>query len=198
MSACGFSPYRYHPHYDEYRKNIQTILLLPPQIVVFQEIPEGLPMWQESASSDAVRWAEQAVGQVLASKGLTVHRADRRLSDREINDIQTLFVAVNRSIQLHTYGPQMFPGKLASFEYGLGSVAELLATYRADALVLTSGHQVLSQKPRGWLSIAVVEPSGNILWYTLAQDRHNEVLKSESDLSALVESALRDFGVSNQ
>jgi hypothetical protein len=193
ITGCGFSSDRYHPHYPKYAEPIRTVLLLTPQIAVFQENPEERPTWQEGASSDAVAWAEQAAHQVLVSKGLRVHSADRRLNQQEIRDIQTLYVAVNRSIQLHTYGPQIFPGKLASFEYGLGSVADLLTDQKADALLLIAGHQTLSENPKAWISIAAVEPTGNIIWYTLERDRRNVGMTSESGVLELVHSALRNF-----
>lgn len=169
--------------------------MLTPQIAVMQDNAQGKAVWNEQASQEAVRLAEQAVRRVLISKHLTVHTADKQLNTQaEVRDIQSLYSAVNRSIQLHTFGPQIFPDKIESFDYGLGSVADLLGSHNADALVLVMGLQDLSSvQPRDWISIGVVEPAGSIIWYHMERDKQHLGMQTDAGIRALVESALGHF-----
>lgn len=194
-AACALPADRYHPQYSTYIQGIRSVLLLTPQITVLQDKPQGKPIWNEQASREATRLAGQAVRKVLLSKNLVVHVADPQLDAHpDVRDVQSLYPAVNRSIQLHTYGPQIFPDKLESFEYGIGSVADLLAQRNAEALVLVTGFQVLSiPQPRDWISIAVAEATGNIIWYHLERDRRHLGMQTEAAVQALVEPALRHF-----
>jgi hypothetical protein len=198
--ACSFTPDRYHPDYQAYQRHIRRVLLLPPEISIVEESSEGAAVWQVSKSRVAQKHAREAVCQILTAKGYIVQMAgadsgaDPREKD-EIASIQTLYRSVNRSIQLHTYGPYLFPAKQRRFEYGIGSIRDLLNSRNADALVLVIGHQTLSSTdPKTWISIAVVEPGGALIWYGMQGARQNLNLEDPGGTLALIRQTLQPFG----
>lgn len=195
LAGCSFASERYHPDYLEYRKQIRRVLVLHPEISIFQELADGSMAWQMDQSQDAQSAALKAVTQVLAQKDYMVLPAGPQpMHNAEIRSVRTLFRSVNRSIQLHTYGPQLYPSKVKRFEYEVGPVNGLLAQYRADALVLVVGHQTLSsQRPETWISIAVVEPGGKVIWYGMQGAKKNLDLQSATGALALVDETLQSF-----
>jgi hypothetical protein len=168
--GCSYSSELKHPLYPAYVHGIHTVLLLPPEVGAYREMDDGSMVWRDDYTQAARHELSKAVNRILTSKRLTVHNADTGiLQDPETQSVQALYRAVDHSIRLHALGPQLFPAKLASFDYELGSVADLLKKSAADALVLAIGHQtVSSNQVRTWVSIALVESQGRIIWYNIA------------------------------
>jgi hypothetical protein len=133
-----------------------------------------------------------AVVRTLSEKGFAVTTADEHTTNHpEVRSLMALFRSVNRSIQLHTYGPQLYPIKQVSFDYSLGSVKDLLDANGADALVMTIGRQTISQTaPRAWLAIAMIEPHGRIIWYSLNGAKEDLHLLNAHNARALVAESL--------
>lgn len=195
LIGCSTSSERYNPHYAAYRQTIRRVLLLPPQVGVFVEMPGGKILWQDEASQTAQQFIQRAVVHSLAAHQFSVRMADAEMIGRsDVRNVQALFRSVNRAIQLHTYGPQLFPTKQRAFEYGVGSVADILAQGHADALVLVVGHQTLSQsRPKSWVSIAVIEPGGKIIWYSMQGALKDLKLQTRTGASTLVSQTLQNF-----
>lgn len=164
---CSLSPNRYHHDYPRHRAAIERILVLPPEIDLIAVASDGRPMRQDTPSRRAVDLTRQAVAQTLARRGFDVRAVDDDLlKTKAAVSLRSLYRNVNRAIQLHAYGPQVFPAKTKQLDYALGSVSVLLGTVDADALLLVMGRQTISEeKNRTWISMAVVEPAGNIIWY---------------------------------
>jgi hypothetical protein len=73
-------------------------------------------------------------------------------------------------------------------------VDEILKASRADGLVLALGHQTASTQPtKNWLSIAVVEPEGRIIWYGLQGNHKKFDLQTSEGVTALVATTLSNF-----
>lgn len=172
-TGCSLSPDRYHPGYAAHRATIQRLLILPPEIDLIVDTPEGKPMWRDGLSRQAGDQTRRAMVQLLSDRKFTVRLADENLLQaKETTRLRALYRSVNRAIQLHAYGPQLFPAKTKRFDYALGAVSQLLSAGGADALMLIRGRQTVSgQRVRTWISMAVVEPAGNIIWYGV-QGRH--------------------------
>lgn len=172
-----------------------VMLVLVPEIGIFEQMPNGSRLFQDIQSLEAQRNAQQSIVRQLQERQFTVQTADNRMmQSSELLSVTSLFRSVNRSIQLHTFGPQLYPAKLSAFEYNLGPVADILKANRADALVLALGHQTASPQPvKNWLSIAVVEPQGRIIWYGLQGNHQKFNLQTAEGLTALVETTLVNF-----
>lgn len=158
---------RKHPHFKTYRHAIIKLLVLEPEINVFEPLPDGAQLKYIDISQHLQSAAQNAIANHLAQKGFAVSKAcPDALKNPTISSVTTLFRAVNRSIQLHTFGPQIFPGKIKNFDYSVGSVAGILKQANADGLVLAMGYQSGSAEIKEtWFSIAVSNQEGQIIWY---------------------------------
>jgi hypothetical protein len=167
ISGCAVSFDRYHPDYAAHRAVMRRILILPPEIDLFESMPGGHFVRQQTQSRDAGLEAQRTLVRALSAHAFEVRIAGRDLlrSD-DVIQLRALFRNVNRAIQLHAYGPQRYPGRSRQIDYGVGSVSGLLESGNADALLLITGRQTVSgHSPGIWISAAVVEPAGKIIWY---------------------------------
>lgn len=195
LSGCASTSERLHPQFAGYRQAMGVLLVLEPEIGIFELMSDGSRLYQENLSRQAQRHAWQCIGRELQARRFSVLTADdRTLEQSEIKDIKTLFRSVNRSIQLHTFGPQRFPDKISAFEYQLGPVADVLKANGADALVLTLGHQTgLDPAVVHWLSVAVVDPEGRIIWYGLQGGPRPLNLHYAEGMKTLIDSTMANF-----
>jgi hypothetical protein len=195
VSACTAGSQRVHPRYQTYRQSMGVMLVSLPEIRIFQQMPDGGRLFQDIQSREARRQAQAAIIRQLGERGYTARAVDEQTGQRsDYHRLISLFRSVNHAIQLHTYGPQIFPAKLDAFDYHVGSVAEMLRQNGADGLVLAIGYQSGSEKPAGnWFSIAVVEPEGRIIWYGLQGSPRRFDLRREEGVSALVARTMAAF-----
>jgi len=195
VSGCTYTSERLHPQFPDYRQTMGVMLVLVPEIGIFEQMPDGSRLFQDIQSREAQRKAQQSIVRQLQERHYAVQTADAQtMLSSELLSVTSLFRSVNRSIQLHTFGPQLYPAKLSAFEYNLGPVAEILKANRADGLVLALGHQTTSAQPtKNWLSIAVVEPEGRIIWYGLQGDHKKFDLQTAEGMTALVATTLANF-----
>jgi hypothetical protein len=172
-----------------------TLLVLAPEIDIYEQLPDGSRLIDPVHSHKARQAAQRAIVQQLRERHHAVLPLEADcLPIGDMQSVRSLFRSVNRSIQLHTIGPQLFPAKKAAFEYHLGSVASILQAYQADGLVLAIGHQLGILRPtKNWLSIAVVEPEGRIVWYAFQGDHTRFSFQNEEGVHTLVASTLAGF-----
>jgi len=172
-----------------------VMLVVTPEISIFEQMPDGNRLFQDTQSAEAQRNAQESIVRKLKERHFTVQTADpRMMQSSELMSVTSLFRSVNRSIQLHTFGPQPYPAKINNFDYNLGPVTEILKANQADGLVLALGHQTASNQPtKNWLSIAVVEPEGRIIWYGLRGDHQKFDLQTTEGMTELVASTLANF-----
>lgn len=195
VSGCTVATERLHPQFPDYRQTMGVMLVLDPEIDIYENFPDGSRMFHEVYSNDSQRAAQQAIVRELQERQFSVLTVNPdTVPPGEMISIAALFRSVNRSIQLHTFGPQLFPTKTSLFEYNLGPVADILKVYGADGLVLALGHQTGTDQPvRNWLSIAIVEPEGRIIWYGIQGDHERFNIHDEKGVHALVASTLANF-----
>lgn len=196
LMACGHSPELRHPLYSNLMPAARKVLLLQPEVSIIEELADGSRLWQEEESRAAGAHIRQEVVQRLAEQRLAIQVADPAvMAMPDAQAVQALFRAVNKSIQLHVYGPQPIPNKLKSFDYQLGPIDALLAANGADALVLAVAYQFESpNRPKTWLAIALVEPGGRIVWYNTQAASADIELSSLTGARTLVRLTLAHFG----
>ena len=195
ISGCTSAIERLHPEFPSYRQAMGKMVVLVPDISIFEQLPDGGRLLDQAHSRQARKAAQEAIVRQLQNRRYQVLPLNNgSLPTDEIESVRSLFRPVNRSIQLHTIGPQVFPSKKAAFEYHLGSVAKILQAYHADGLVLAIGHQTgIVQPKKNWLSIAVVEPEGRIIWYGFQGDHERFNIQSDEGVDILVASTMADF-----
>lgn len=195
LSGCTAALERFHPQYPHYRRAIEKMLVLVPEISIYEQLPDGSRLFDPVHSHAARKSAQQAIVDQLQNRHYSVQPLDAEgMSTPEMQSVLALFRSVNRSIQLHTIGPQPFPAKKTAFEYHLGTVADILQAYHADGLLLAIGYQTGRVRPtKNWLSIAVVEPEGRIIRYAFQGDHTRFNFQNDEGVHSLVASTMANF-----
>jgi hypothetical protein len=193
--GCVTADHRAHPQFESRVTGIKALTLVPPTVEIYELSPSGLPELRDDWCVLGKKNLEEALVKTFREKQYAIYppRGDSALQ-KELAEIQTLYAQVNKSVQLHSYGPQVFPEKVAQFEYGIGSIQRLVEACGTDSLVFVNGFdQVSTQTPKTYVSIAVADPSGAILWYCVKGSKGGYELKDPHSASRLVEEILSSF-----
>ncbi len=143
--------------------------------------------------------------------------------EEEMEDIYALYRAVSASIILHTRGENKFPEKQKNFDYSIGSVENILKRYGGDALIFVTGFDEISSAGRQALkaigiiagvaaaaagvggaviiprsgitivSVALVDPSGTVLWYNIKGSEGGYDLRDPESATKLIREILSDY-----
>ncbi len=192
FAACSHAPNRTHPQFSTYHQSMTELLVLVPEIDIFEKMPDGSCLLHDVESKKSRRQAQDAISGQLVARRFAVEKAnDGLMQTSEVKDVTSLFKSVNRAIQLHVFGPQPFPVKVQHFQYDLGPVDKLLRTHGADGLVIALGYQTGERQPtQSWLSIALVEPQGRIIWYGVFGDHEKYDLGNPMGTAQIVARAM--------
>jgi len=193
--GCMPAPHRAHPQFESRVAKIKALTLVPPAVEVYELSPSGLSELRDDWCMLGRKNIEEALIEKFTSKRYIIRtlRPDSEVR-KELAEIQALYTQVNRSIQLHSYGPQVFPEKVTRFEYGMGSVQRVLEACGTDSLVFVTGFdQVSSDNPKTCVSIALADSSGTILWYGVKGSKGGHELKDPFSTAMLVEEILSSF-----
>jgi hypothetical protein len=148
--------------------------------------------------------------------------------EEEMQDIYALYRAVSTSIILHTRGENKFPEKQRNFDYSIGSVENILKKYGGDALIFVTGFDEISSAGRQALkavgiiasvaaaaagvygtviiprsgitivSVALVDPSGTILWYNIKGSEGGHDLRDPQSATKLIREIFSDYPGANK
>jgi len=200
--GCMPAPHRAHPQFESRVAKIKALTLVPPAVEVYELSPSGLSELRDDWCMLGRKNLEEALIEKFTRKQYSIRtlRADSEVSRpdsevrKELAEIQALYTQVNRSVQLHSYGPQVFPEKVTQFEYGMGSVQRVLEACGTDSLVFVTGFdQVSPNNPKTYVSIALADSSGTILWYCVKGSKGGHELKDPFSTAMLVEEILSSF-----
>jgi hypothetical protein len=195
LLGCAETSTRTHANFQTEVRRIAGTVIVPVDIIVYEEPAGGTAQVRD-------QWGDIAKKNLLDAlvKGLKRKRYDVRVVEAEksgnpeLKEIQNLYRAVNKSIQLHTYGPQLFPGKVSRFEYSVGPTVAFLHEARADAIMLLSGLERI--KPDGnkcYVSLGVAGPTGDIIWYDMGISRGEYDLRDPEGAEMMVYGLLSSF-----
>jgi hypothetical protein len=196
LAGCASSTDRRHPEFNHRIQAIRTLCLLSSDIIVFEELPDGR-LQQRSKRSEAARFfVQQALVAELTARNFRVstYPADAANCAGELQEVLDLYRAVNRSIQLHTFGPEVFTVKKDRFEYSVGPLTTLLQQNGADAIVFVRVlHRYSSERSRSFISLGLADASGTILWYGANGNREAKGIEDVDGTTHLVRKALNNF-----
>lgn len=194
-SGCAPQPFRVHPELHERVKNVGSIGIVPLDIKIYEVSNTGVVEFRDDWSAVASENVKNALLEEFRRRKQTLELLliDGETAE-EMEQVRTLYSTVNKSIRLHTYGPQLFPEKRVDFDYSLGPVEGILQNFGVDLLLLVYGVDRVSKVDRRtWLSVALADSSGSILWYSVKGSRGVHDLRDPQSSAALVKDLLSTF-----
>jgi hypothetical protein len=195
FSGCTPQAYRSHPEFEKRAKNQVVLGLMPSEVKIYEVSGVGLVELRDDWSIIGKRYLVQALKENLKERGYRVRLiiVDSEIEE-EINEIEALYRSVNKSIRLHTYGPQVFPEKKKNFRYSLGPVGRVLKKFETDSLVFVHCvDHVLEAGEEAVVSVAVADSSGTIIWYCVKGFRGENWLRDPNRAAEMVESILAEY-----
>ena len=195
--GCAPQAYRIHPEFEKRARNFNTLGLMLCDVKAYEitglgvvELRKG---WCTTGRENLISALVEGLGKKNYKIKPLAKDKDKEIEE-EIAEIEAVYGAVNKSIQLHTYGPQLFPEKKKNFQYSLGSVERILQKSGTDSLVFVRGlDHVFKGKEEAFISVAFVDSSGTILWYCEKGIRGEGGLRDPESVSKLVENVLASF-----
>ncbi len=219
--GCATLPahrYRAHPEFETRSTQIHAAGILSPDIKIYELTAGGVRELRDDWCKIGKETVGQAAGECFSERQVQVKIIPiEKESEEELEDILALYRAVSSSILSHTYGDNPFPEKVKSFEYSIGPIDSFLKRWESDALVFivgfdeisTSGRKALTAAamvlgalagvvmlPGGGLtvvSMAVVDPSGDILWYNVRGSHGGHDLRDPESTRQLLKAIASDL-----
>ena len=163
---------------------------------MYEELPDGRLKQRIDRSEAAGLSVEQALVTELTARDFRVltYPVDATHRTAELQEVLSLYRAVNKSIQLHTFGPEVFTAKRTRFEYSVGPLNTLLQQNGADAFVFVRVlYRFSSQQSRSFVSLGLADATGTILWYGANGSGDAAGIEDPDKATNLVKKVLENF-----
>jgi hypothetical protein len=195
MAGCAAKPYRVNSEWTARAGDIRTLLVVRADVKIYQLSPGGMMLFRKHWSETGGRNLDDAVLKCFRNKHYRVKLLNAEgETHQEMMRILPLYRAVNKSIQLHTYGPQVFPDKMEHFDYSVGSLKGPLDKLHCDAMIFVRGFDQVSEEHRKtYMSLALADTSGSILWYGIEGSWGDHDLRDPTSTQKLVDALLSHF-----
>ena len=196
LIGCATSTDRCHPEFKHRIQPIKTLCLLPSEAIVYEELPDGRLKQRSDRSKAAGLLVQQALVTELTARDFRVLTYPVAPTHRtaELQEVLSLYRAVNKSIQLHTFGPEVFTAKQTQFEYSVGPLKTLLQQNGADAFVFVRVlYRFSLQQSRSFVSLGLADATGTILWYGANGSREAVGIEDPDKTTHLVKKVLANF-----
>jgi hypothetical protein len=216
--GCAPVTYRAHPELEMLSKNIKTLGFTSPDIKIYEFTAGGIRELRDDWCLKGRQNVQWAFMDCLNDKSLKMKPILKdKASEEEMEDIYALYRAVSASIFLHTYGDFKFPEKQKNFDYSIGSIENILKKHEVDTLIIISGYDEIATSgrkaltvagmvagavtgvmivPRAGitaLTVALIDPSGAILWHNAKASQGGHDLRNAESANALVKDILSSF-----
>ena len=208
----GDTSYRQHPELMNRIKNLKIIGIIQPNIQIYELAAGGTQEFRDDWSQEGKNNVTNAIIDELRKK----HAETKTVvigkdSEKEFEEIQSLYRAVEFSILQHTYGTHPFLEKQTNFDYTLGPIAKILDTFGSDAILFVRAKDVTSTAGRKalatasvvagvligvvavprmggtFMTVALVDKSGSILWYNTKGGSQYDLQQKDSAVKLTME-----------
>jgi hypothetical protein len=196
LIGCATSTDRRHPEFNDRIQSIKTVCLLPSDTLVYDEIADGRLKQRNDRSEAAGLSIQQALVAELTARDFRVltYPIGATHLTAELQEVLSLYRAVNKSIQLHTFGPEVFTAKRTRFEYSVGPLKTLLQQNGADAFVFVRVlYRFSLQQSRSFVSLGLADATGTILWYGANGSKEAAGIEDPDKTTHLVKKVLANF-----
>ena len=195
LDGCVSPACRMHPEFELRARSIERPLLMPPDVKIYESLPGGMTILRDDWSALGQANLGDAVLKTFREKNCEVKMLDPYVSEpEEIEAIQSVYKAVNKSIRLQAYGPQSASEDQRSFAYSIGPIKEILLEHEADSMIFVCGLERVSKAgSRAIVNLAVADPSGTIIWYSVEGSRGDACLSDTDNTEKLVKDLIGSF-----
>jgi hypothetical protein len=193
--GCASPAYRVHPEFRARAKGIRKPALMLAEVRIYEISPGGIVQvrgdWSRAGKENLIKaLTESFMERRFRVTSLTAHEE----RGEDVREIKALYKAVDKSIRLHGYGPQLFPEKRNRFVYSLGPSEKTLSRLGADSMIFMSGSgQISTSEQKAWISIAISDSCGTILWHCVRHTVDQYDLRDAKDATEFVEDLLSSF-----
>lgn len=219
FTSCSTTVFKKHLDADNKINKIKKYLLITPDINIYEFTAGGMHELRDDWSEQSVKFTKESLRNEFSSIASNLKEISIDKTDNDLRNLSALYEAVSRSINQHVLGPEgmRFPEKSKNFVYSIGSTEKLLKEHDADALVFVYGFDEVSTggraalgmlgvmtgvltgvyvMPRGgitFVSIAVIDREGNVLWYGTRGGESKYDLRKEKTVQTIVKNILKDY-----
>ncbi|MEJ2725912.1 MAG: hypothetical protein P8175_14975 [Deltaproteobacteria bacterium] len=219
LHAAGEGSFRAPPQFAERMKNVRTIAMLRPDIEIFEISSGGVKELRQEWCDEGCEKVQNAFVAEFQRFGYDIEFLDPPQDDSsELREILFLYDDVVTSVLKHAYnGPNLFPAKKTDFDYTLGPIDNVLQPVGADALLLIHGIDEISSSGRkamqtlGVLAgaavgliavpnmgrtvvmVALVDRSGDLLWFNIRGGSGGYNLREPESVSKLASQSFAGF-----
>jgi hypothetical protein len=201
---CRAQNYWGAPDLDSRLKEIRTVRLVPPVVKVYELTAGGVPERKDDWSAEATRNIIEAAVKNFQDRGIQVTQGPIPADiESELADIMSLYGAASACMKAYAIGKNAFPTR-AGLDYSVGPVKQVLEKTGSDALLIISGQDQVSSAGRkalmttgvimgiltGFIAVpgggsasaevALIGPSGKILWYKPKADGTSDLRDVDS------------------
>jgi len=193
--GCGLCPHRVHPECTARVKGMHKPALMLAEVRIYEISPGGVVQvrddWSAAGKDNLIKaLTESLIDKRFRVTPLTID--EERAED--VKEIKALYKAVDKSIRLHGYGPQVFPEKRNRFMYSLGPSEKTLSRLGADSMIFMSGsEQISTGGQKAWISVSVSDSCGTILWHCVRHTVDQYDLRDAESAAEFVEDLLSSF-----
>jgi hypothetical protein len=193
--GCASPAYRVHPDFMSRARGLQKPALMLAEVRIYEISPGGVVQvrddWSRAGKENLIKaLTETFMEKRFRVTPLTVNEE----SAEDVREIKALYKAVDKSMRLHVYGPQLFPEKRKRFIFSLGPSEKTLSRLGADSMIFMSGSgKISASEQKTWISIAVSDSCGTILWYCVRHTVDQYDLRDVESAAEFVEDLLSSF-----
>jgi hypothetical protein len=195
LVGCVSPGPKVHPEFETRVQQITKPVLMPPDVKVFEALAGGVVVFRDDWSAVGRENLKNAIVNGFSEKNCIVKPLDPSIEiTEELQEIQSLYKVVNKSIRLQAYGSQISSGGKRFIDYSVGSLENILSKLDADAMIFVCGLEEVSKgKTRAVINLAVADPSGAIIWYAVQGSRGKHDLTNSKSAADLVQNLIVSF-----
>lgn len=195
LVGCVSPGPKVHPEFETRVQQITKPVLMPPDVKVFEALAGGVVVFRDDWSAVGRENLKNAIVNGFSEKNCIVKPLDPAIEiTEELQEIQSLYKVVNKSIRLQAYGSQISSGGKRFIDYSVGSLESTLSKLDADAMIFVCGLEEVSKgKTRAVINLAVADPSGAIIWYAVQGSRGKHDLTNSKSAADLVQNLIVSF-----
>jgi hypothetical protein len=195
LQGCTSPAYRLHPEFTLRLGAIEKPVLMPLDVKIYEGLPGGMFVLRDDWSTLGEANLKDAVLKTFRDKNCLVKMLDpAATSHEEIESIQSVYRAVNKTIRLQAYGPQSSSQAHQGFRYSIGSVERILYELEADSMIFVCAlARVSNRDTRTIVNLAVADSSGTIIWYSVGGSQGKAGLNDSQNTEKLVKDLIGYF-----